>query len=105
MTDSQPEPQEPEHTPGIAELATLSSLKQEWKTITIQQFGPDGSEVIAMLVFYSCPICAAVVPPPVEGSEFAVDHANHHISQARDADVLNRALIMLANHSHTDGDG
>lgn len=89
---------EPDHQPGMAELSTISVLNKEWDTISIEQRGPDGSEVLAMLLFYSCPLCSAVIPPPNEetGENFGRYHAMFHIKQARDFDVLNSLLRALA---------
>lgn len=87
---------EEEHSPGIAELSTLSRLRSDWKPISIQQLGPDGTEVLGMVLFYACPICSAVVAPPIEGNEFPREHAGFHIQQARDFDVLNTLLREAA---------
>lgn len=91
---------------GIAELSTLSVLERGWEQVTIEQRGPDGSEVIAILLFWVCPICRAVCPSPTEDHPFTADHAGFHLKQARDFDVLNDLLGNLTEGSSppTEGD-
>lgn len=97
MTDESPEsPEQPEI--GLAELSVLSVIQKEWKTVSIEQRGPDGTEVLGLLIFYVCPICFAVVPAPLRGDEtieFHVEHSGWHRKQARDFDVLNRLIAIL----------
>jgi hypothetical protein len=87
-----------DHQPGISELSVISVLNSEWPTISVEQRGPDGTEVIGMVLFHACPLCNAVVPlpNPETGHHFPHVHAMFHVKQARDFDVLNRVLQAAA---------
>lgn len=84
-----------EHEPGLAELSTVSVLNNEWQAISIEQRGPDGTEVIGMVIFYSCPVCNAVVAPPAGGINFPQEHAEWHVKQARDWDHVNTVIATF----------
>lgn len=91
-----------EHHPGLAELSTVSVLNGDWAQISVEQRGPDGSEVIGgIALFASCPVCWAVVPLPTEQMNFMLEHSKWHIKQARDWDQIN-FLIEALQQAETD---
>lgn len=47
-----------------------------YQTLTIEQRGPDGTEVLGLVLFLSCPVCRAVVPANLEGVD--IDHGDEH---------------------------
>lgn len=98
-TDAQPDtaPGEVDQfMPGPAELSVTSVLNNQWAALNIEQRGPDGSEVVMLLAFYACPLCNAVVAPPIpDGTDFGLEHSKWHIKQARDLDVINAVFSRL----------
>lgn len=83
-----------EHQPGPEESSVLSQL-QNWKDLTLEQRGPDGTEVLFLIYFYVCPICFAMVPADYEGQSFKGQHSEFHLRQARDLDALNKVVDIL----------
>lgn len=91
-----------DHQPGLAELSAISILNKQWDAITIEQRGPDGTELLGILAFYACPICFAVVPPPQTNPEtgayvkhFPQEHALRHVKEARDWDYVNQVIAGI----------
>lgn len=80
---------------GFAEASTRSVLASGWQQVSIEQRGPDGTEVLALVIFHVCPICRAVVPVPDEEHPFDAEHSGWHIKQAQDFDVINTVMAQL----------
>lgn len=55
-------------------------LHTAWRSVSIEHRGPDGTEVLAMLIFMVCPLCGAVVPPPDEEHDLVQVHVDWHES-------------------------
>lgn len=72
--------------PSTAVERAQAQLDKGWETVSIEQLGPDGTETLALLIFFVCPICRAVVPPPSEGFDFTKEHGEWHLAQAADRD-------------------
>lgn len=90
----------PQSEVGVYETQARLSLQEgNWRTVTLDQFGPDGTEVIARLLFYVCPVCAATVAPGNEENDLRLEHADYHVRQAHEFDVLHGLIQLLAQES------
>lgn len=75
---------------GPAERQVREVLDRGWKSVSIEQRGPDGTEVLMVLLFAVCPVCKCVVALPTDEHHFTEEHAGYHIEQARALDVVSR---------------
>lgn len=57
---------------------SAETLIEGWRSVSIEHRGPDGTEVLAMLVFMACPLCGAVVPPPDDEHDLVKVHIGYH---------------------------
>lgn len=102
MSESTEEEPVEQRQPGAAEMSVLSLL-QNWKDLTIEQTGPDGTEVLFRIYFYVCPVCRAIVPANYEEQDFQQAHTEFHLRQARDFDALNKVVNILKGIADPEG--
>lgn len=74
-------------------MSRLSDVREAfeekgWRPVSLEQRGPDGTEILMLLIFYVCPVCSATIAPGPEDNEsvMAEEHREWHLSQARDLD-------------------
>lgn len=85
-----------EHTPGPQEQAVLDRFAEVgWRSVTMDQVGPDGTEVLAMLMFHLCPVCATCVPLGTVDDPFPDLHRDYHLAEAQRWDEAVTALKSL----------
>lgn len=90
------EEQQTEREPGPLESATAEVFeKRGWRTVTMEQRGPDGTEVLAMLLFHICPVCAACIPLGTEQDPLPDEHRDYHLKEAQALDEAAAALRFL----------
>ena len=70
-------------------------LAKGWRPVSLEQRGPDGTEVIGMLLFYVCPVCAVVVAEGNEDNDFLVEHRAEHERLAKWQDEVDRRLRVM----------
>lgn len=81
---------------GAIERATAEVFERRgWRTVTLEQTGPDGTEVLSMLLFHICPICSACIPLGTEDDPLPDEHRDWHIGEAQALDETATALKML----------
>lgn len=87
---------ETERTIGPQEQAVLDRFEQVgWRSITLDQLSPDGTETLAMLVFHLCPVCSTCVPLGSEADPLPDLHRDYHLGEAQRWDEAVTALKML----------
>jgi hypothetical protein len=87
---------------GPHEQATQAVLETGFVGATVEQRGPDGSTILAMLVFSICPACGAVVPNSAQSGDgeeierdFILEHADYHLGVAKTLDEILERLGYL----------
>lgn len=89
---------------SIDEVREMGPLESEmarrfvdpgWRQVSFEQRGPDGTEVLAMLLFHLCPACACVIPLGSEEEPFPDWHRDYHLGEAQALDEAASALKML----------
>lgn len=92
MSEEQPEGR----TPGAMEQEVLDIFAQRgWRNISLEQRGPDGTEVLAMLLFHICPVCSACVPLGDEQNPLPDEHLGFHLGEAQKMDEIVAGLQPL----------
>lgn len=75
---------------GRFEEEAQQGIDAGFPTVTLEQRGPDGTEILMLLIFYVCPLCAATVAPAEDEDpmRLAKVHAEWHLQQARALDQI-----------------
>lgn len=81
-----------DRVPGRHEAKVLETMQEGYLPISIEHRGPDATEVLALLIFNSCRLCGAVLPPDNERYSFGVTHLDWHLEEAFHLDLIEKRL-------------
>lgn len=84
-----------QQTPETPDWGGLTFASEEWPTVSIEQYGPDGSTVLGRVQFWACPSCAAMVPGGVDAPDLFRDrHRAWHEEMAEAARLANMNRVI-----------
>jgi hypothetical protein len=82
-------PETPERKIGPEEQKVIDAFANVgWRSITLDNRGPDGTEPVALLIFHLCPVCTTCVPLGTEEDPLPDLHEKYHLDDAQAIDEI-----------------